>query len=831
MHLWQDIRFAFRTLKKSPVFVVVAVLSLALGIGANAAIFTLVDQLLLRMLPVKHPEQLVQLWGRGDYWGANNGPNKLSYPMYADFRDHNKVFSGMFGRWGTPISVVRDGVPERADGEFVTGSYFQVLGVGAAIGRVFTLDDDRTPGAHPLAVISYRYWMSRFAGSPSVVGRKITVNGYPLTIIGVTQAGFEGTDPASSPDIRVPIMMKDVVAPGLIYYKLDNRRGRWVSTYGRLKPGVSMEQARASLQPFFHQILNMEVTGPMFEHAPPEAKAGFLRMWMDLLPASKGQSGLREQFSKPLLVLMGIVGLVLLIACANVANPLIARAMARQKEIAVRLALGAGRGRIVSQLLVESLILSIAGGVSGLLVAMWMDRALLRFVPSSINLSLETSPDARILLFALGVSLVTGLAFGLIPALQSTRPQLAGTLKDQAGSITSGTTVRLRKALVAAQVALSLLLLIGSGLFIHSLQNLKNLDPGFRAANLLTFSIDPTQSGYKGDRALAFYRQLQQSLDAIPGVQSSSLAVESLLTGDEWDYDIKIEGYKEKPREEIDAYMNFIAPDYFKTIDTPILLGRDFRPSDVQGAGKVCIVNEKFAKKYLGGTNAIGRHIAAGDTTGKLDTEIVGIARDTKYESLRDEVPVEVYQPYQQMDFVMAMAVYVRTTQRAEQTFGAIRGLMSRMDPNIPIFEMKTLERQIDESLVTERLVASLSTAFGFLATLLAAIGLYGVLAYMVAQRTREIGVRVALGAGHRNVVWLVMREVLVLAGIGIGVGLPVAWGLARLVKSQLYGIAPNDWQTIALAVAGITAVAMVAGYMPARRAARIDPMRALRWE
>ena len=834
-NLLPDLRYAIRTFRKSPVFVVVAVLSLAFGIGANTAIFTLVDQVLLRLLPVKDPQQLVLLWGRGPHYGSNNGRYKLSYPMYEDFRDHNQVFSGMFCRWETSMSVSSDGRTERVDGELVSGTYFPVLGVGPALGRLFTAEDDKTSGGAPYAVLSYRYWLSRYAGNPGVIGKKLIVNGHPLSIIGVSQAGFDGTDPGKSPQIRVPVMMKaEMDALGASFdYNFKSRRGRWVNVFGRMKPGVTELQAKAALQPFFHQMLEMEVREKDFARAAPETRQRFLTMWIDLLPASKGDSELRRQFSSALLVLTAIVGLVLLIACANVANLLIARATARQKEIAVRLALGASRPRIISQLLIESLVLAITGGIAGLALAVWMDRALLGFLPTGDTpLTISSTPDWRIMSFNLGISLLTGIIFGLVPALQSTRPELAGTLKDQVGSIAGGTSVGLRKALVAAQVTLSLLLLIGAGLFIRSLKNLKDLDPGFHTNNLVEFSIDPTRNGYKPERTLDFYRQLRENLDAIPGVEASGFAVIPILSGDEWDNSIAIEGFSHSPTDTPDPHMQFISPDYFRTMNIPILTGRDFRMSDGRDAPKVCIVNEKFAKRYFKDGNALGRHIGMGGNPGtKLDIEIVGVVRDTKYESMRDEIPVEVYQPYHQVPFVLGMVAYVRTTRLPEQAFLSIRQVVNGLDSNLPVSDMKTLEKQQAESLITERLVATLSTGFGILATLLATIGLYGVMAYMVAQRTREIGIRMALGAASYNVLWLVMKEVLQLVAIGVAIGLPAAWALTRFAKSQLYGIQPNDALTIALATAGIALVAIFSGYIPARRATLVDPMRALRWE
>jgi predicted permease len=833
--LTQDLRYAGRTFRKAPVFVAVAVFSLAFGIGANTAIFTLVDQLLLRLLPVKDPQQLVMFWGRGPHYGSNNGRYRLSYPMYEDFRDHTNVFSGVVCRYPTAFNVSAGGKTERVDGEMVSGTYFPVLGVGAALGRVFTPEDDRAPSAAPYAVLSYRYWLSRYAANPDVIGQKILVNGYPLTIVGVSQAGFDGTDPGTSPALRVPIMMNGEMNPvgASFSYNFKSRRGRWVNVIGRLKAGVTLEQAKTALQPYFHQMLEMEVQEKDFANAAQEVRQSFLTMWIDLLPAAKGDSGLRRQFSDALLVLTAVVAFVLLIACANVANLLIARATARQKEIAVRLALGAGRRRIVTQLLIESLALAFAGGIGGLGLAVWMDRSLMSFLPTrSSPIPISTTPDWRILTFNIAVSLLTGIIFGLVPALQATRPHLAGTLKDQVGSIAGGTSVRLRKTLVAAQVALSLLLLIGAGLFIRTLRNLKALDPGFQTSNLIEFSVNPTMNGYKPDRSLEFYRQLREKIMGLPGIDSATLAVMPVLGGGEWDNSVSVEGFLHKPTEAPDPHMQFVSPDYFKTLNIPILQGRDFRTTDVKDAPKVCIVNERFAKKYFKEGAALGRHIGMGGNPGtKLDIEIVGIARDTKYESMREEVPFEVYQPYTQTDFVIGMTAYVRTARQPEQAFPTVRQVVNSLDSNLPVSDMKTLEKQQEESLITERLVATLSAAFGILATLLAAIGLYGVMAYIVAQRTREIGVRIALGAETSDVLWMIMKEVALLAAIGIVIGLSASYGVTRFAQSQLYGIQANDTFSIAMAILGIVLVAFTSGFIPARRAANVDPIRALRWE
>jgi predicted permease len=828
--LLQDLRYALRTLRKSPLFTMVAVLSLALGIGANTAIFTLIHQLILELLPVKHPEELVLLTARGRHYGNNTGGNAISYPMYQDFRDKNQVFSGMFCKFGTNFSLSFEGRTELVSGELVSGNYFPVLGVGAALGRVFNASDDLIQGGHPLAVLSYGFWKTRFGGNRNVIGTRILVNGYPLTIIGVSQAGFDGVEMGTSPQIRIPMTMKKEVTS--FFYSLNDRRGRFAQVFGRLKPGMTLEAAKAGLQPLFHQILQMEVQEKDFTQTTEYTRQEFLKMWMDVLPASKGRSDLRRQFTNPLWALMAIVGLVLLIACSNVANLLIARATARQKEIAVRLALGASRRRLVCQLLEESVLLSAAGGLAGLGLAVWMDRTLIGFLPLGVTpLTVSSVPDGRVLAFTFAVAVLTGLVFGLAPALQATRPELAGTLKDQAGSVVGGAAVGLRKSLVVAQVSLSLLLLIGAGLFIQSLRNLKDLNPGFHTENLLTFAMDPTLNGYQPERSLQFYRQLTERMNALPGVRSAALAVVQILDGNEWDSTVTVEGYTAKQGEWVDPHMQYISPRFFETMGIPVL-GRDFTIQDDKGAPMVAIVNEKFARRYFGGANAIGRHVGMGGDPGiKTNIEIVGVVKDTKYESLRDEIPHELYLAYRQMPFVIGMTAYLRTETDPENMFSLLRRTVREVDSNVPIYRMRTLEQQVDKSLMSERLLATLSAIFGCLATLLAAVGLYGVMAYMVARRTREIGIRMALGASGGSVVWLVMREVLLLAVVGLAIGLPAAWALTRLVETQLFGIQPADPLIMTVAAIGIASVATLAGYFPARRATGIDPMQALRWE
>ena len=731
------------------------------------------------------------------------------------------------------MSFSADGKTDHVSAELVSGNYFPVLGIAAAAGRVFTAKDDLYQSANPIAVLSYGFWQAHFGGNPDVIGKKVVVENYPLTIVGVSAAGFDGIDPSLSPQIRIPMTMKKEMTPGP-WYSLSDRRSHFVQIFARLKPDVSDVVAKASLQPLYHNVLNMEVASKEFAKTSEFNRQRFVRGWIDV-PSRLARPLLSSgAVSETLVVLMCVVGAVLLIACANLAGLLVARASARQKEIAIRLAMGASRARIVRQLLVESLLLSVTGGIAGLLLAMGMTRLLIGYIPTGTTpLALSAAPDWRILAFDLGVSLFAGILFGLAPALQSTRPDLSSTLKDQASAVVGGGAVGLRKVLVTAQVALSLLLLIGAGLFVGTLRNLKNTDPGFKTDRLLTFRVDPPGNGYTDAHSTQFYREFIDRVDALPGIRGSSMAVVALLDGDEWDSSIAIEGYDAKPGENVGPHMNYVTAEFFPVVGVPVLMGRSFTQNDTADAAKVAIVNQKFAKRYFGdGANPVGKRLGMGGNPGTvMDITIVGVVRDTKYEGVREEIPVELYRPYVQAGFIVGMNAYVRTDRDPTQEFAALRGLVRSMDAGLPVFDMRTLDEEVDRSLSTERLVATLSSMFGFLATFLAAIGLYGVMAYSVTRRTREIGIRMALGARGTSVVWMLMSEVLLLAGIGIIIGVPAAWLLGKMVESQLYGVVGHDPWTIAGAALMIAVIAALAGYGPGHRATGIHPMEALRWE
>ena len=821
-------KYAFRSLRKNLGFSLIVILTLGFGMGANAAIFSLMDQVLLRRLPVRDPSQLVFLDGPGAFQGRTFNRMTFSYPMYKDFRDRNEVFTGLLARFPTAMTIAWEGRSERINGDIVSGNYFDVLGVRPALGRVFNDADDRTPGAHPVAVLSYGFWQRRFGGDPAVLDRTLVVNGHPMTIVGVSAAGFNGIQVGSNSDVVVPMMMKAQMTP--TWNDLDNRRSRWVTIMGRLKPGVTAEAAEVQLNVVYKPINEEEVKA--IPNASETFRQRFVSKHLDVLTAGTGLSDMRTQFSTPLVVLMCMVGVVLLIACANVANLLLARSTSRQKEIAVRLALGASRARIARQHFIESLILAGAGAVVGLVLAVVTGRLLLAALPGDpASQALTATPDLRVVAFTLLLAVVTALVFGIGPALSATRPAVVSALKDEAGSVVGGgRQARVRRALVVGQVALSMLLLAGAGLFARSLFNLRAVDAGFPVESLLTFSIDPTLSGYDAARMQSLFEQTQDALTAIPGVRSASMSEIGAFTGNEWGQTVKIDGYQPKEDEDMNPHVDGIGPRYFETLGVPLVSGREFKPSDTLGAPKVAIINETMAKQFYGNTSPVGRRMGFGRSNA-IDIEIVGVARDLRTVQLNQKPVRFVYIPYRQDDSVTQLTYVASIQGSPDIAAAAVRQAVQRLDPNLPIFDLKTMTAQVSESLYIQRMVAALSVTFGALATMLAAIGLYGVMSYAVARRTREIGIRMALGAERGKVMWLVLKEVAVLAAIGVAAGLAGAFYLTRQVQSQLFGLSPHDPATLIGAVVLLLLVALVAGFVPARRATTIDPLVALKAE
>lgn len=830
-----DLKVAFRGLSRNPLFSIVVICALSVGIGANTAIFTLIDQLILRLLPVKDPQQLVMIWPTGSPMGVNRGLRGVSYPMYQDFQRNATAFSSVFCRYFTPLSVSIDGHTERVDAELVSGNYFRALGVVPALGRVFTSEqDDKQYKGHPVIVLSHQYWTSRFAGDQGIVGKKILVNGYPMEIVGVSAAGFAGFDPSRSPQIRVPIQMKPLMTPG--WDDLGNRRSQWIQMFGRLKPGYTLESAQAPLQTLLTQVLQDEVQQPELKDLSPAERQRFLDRKIKMEVASTGYSEFRQSYSSALIVLMCMVGAVLLVACFNVANLLMARGLVRRKDVAVRLALGASRAQIIRPLLLESLLLSFTGGLLGLLLSFVITRVLLSFVPTEgAPLLLHAAPDGRILAFNLALSLLTGVLFGVAPAWQALRLNHWNALRDTAGTVTGeGGSALMRKGLVVAQVAVSFFLVVAAGLFSKSLANLRDTRAGFtEIEKLVTFQVDPALNSYDIPHVKTFYQEVLGKIRTLPQVKAAGFAMIPLLSGDYWGSAITAAGYQVKEGEDLQTFVNAVSPGFISAMGLPLLEGRDFDERDQGQKLTVAIVNRTFARHFFGDASPIGRRIGfgRGASSMKYEIEIIGMVDDSLTEGPRESVHRQIFVPFSQIQLPAAVAFYVRASGNPSSMFAEIRTKVAELDSGIPVFAMKTLDRQLTETLNTERLIAALSAAFGLLATLLAAAGLYAVMAFVVARRTKEIGLRIAMGAQRGTILRMMMKETLVLLAIGLAVGVPATYFLSRFVSSQLFGVTPADMGSAMLALAVLSLAAVCAGLVPAIRASTIDPMIALKYE
>jgi predicted permease len=837
-HLVTDVRLAIRSWAKAPALTAIVLASIALGIGANTAIFTLVDQVLLRPLPVHEPDRIVQVTRSGPFYGSNWGDgSEISVPMFEHLRTNSRdVFEGMFARFAYAVHVGFQGQTERVAAELVSGAYFQTLGLAPAAGRTLLPSDDGTPGAPAIAVLSHAFWMTRFGGDPAVVGQPIVVNAVPYTIAGVAPEGFSGIELGRPAQIFLPLTMKPQVTPA--WNGLDDPRFAWARVFARLKPGVSREQALAALQPLYRAQIAEEIALPGFANAAASAREGYLTSEVAVVPGGQGRSNFRRATATPLWMLMAIAAGLLLIASANVANLLLARAAGRRREMGIRIALGATRGRLARQLLVESLLLAFAGGALGLLVARAGAPLVLGFFATpELPEPVATTPDARILAFSFLLSAVTGILFGLAPAIQASRPDVTTTLKDESGSVMGGGAARFRKGLVAVQVALSLLMLAGAGLFLRTLDNLMTVDVGFRTESLLSFSIDPGNNGYEPERARQFTTTLLQQVRSLPGVSAAAFSTQRLLDGNQWNGNVTVPGYQAADDAAPVAWMNTVSPGYFEAMGIPLLRGREFtdrdtyrEPSGDVPAYRVAIVNETFARRYFEGRDLVGHRVGLGaDPNTPATIEIVGVARDSKYTGVRAETPPQMFFAQLEQERPGGFTGYIRTSRPADAMFAAIRSTVQGLDPNLPVHTTRTLDSQVRASLRNERMIATMAGIFGTLATLLALVGLYGVMSYTVTRRRREIGVRMALGAGASRIARMIVREVLVIAAAGVALGLPLAWWLGRYVESQLFGVLPHDPAALAGAVTLLALVALIAGLVPSIRAARVNPTTALR--
>ena len=828
MHaLWQDLRYGARMLWKQPGFTVIVALTLSLGIGANGVIFNLVNALLLRPLPVEKPEELAAVY-TSDFSSGDFGAS--SYPDYVDFRDRNRVFAGLVAyQPPQPLSLNIDGASERVFGEVVSGNYFSVLGLKPSLGRGFLPEEDRTPGERAVAVISHKFWQTRFGGDPATVGRSVKLNGHPFTIVGVAPEKYSGLLRGFVADWWIPAMMVAQAVPGSDY--LTERGSRAFLVMGRLKPGVTFQQAQADFNSIATQL---------YKEWP--------RHWENVRRQSRGVSLTSESEARllpdarmPVVIfmalLMTVAGLVLLIACANIANLLLARASARRKEIAIRLAIGAGRGRLIRQLLTESVLLALIGGAVGMLLAGWSADLLTTFKPPlPIPVELDLQGDWRVFGFMYGLSLLTGIVFGLAPALAASRPDVIGSLKDEAGAAnTGGRRGRLRGSLVVTQVALSLLLLICAGLFLRSLRNASSIDPGFDADNLLALSMDLQLQGYDELKGRNFTDQLLDRAQSLPGVVSVSLTDQLPLGLDGGARrGMTIEGYTSQPGESMEIHSCFVSPGYFETLRIRLLQGRAFQRQDNANAPGVALINEAFARRYWAGQQPLGKRIQMGAVRSGVNDApyltVIGVTSDGKYITLGEDATPFVYLNLAQ-NSVLSPTLIVRTQGNPLDSLSAVRGEVAALDKNLPLFDVKTMRQHLGLALLPARLAGGVLGVFGLVALTLAAAGIYGVMAYSVAQRTREFGVRIALGANARDVLRLVARQGMALVLIGMAIGLAAALALTQLLKSLLFGVSATDAVTFTLVPFLLAAIALLACYFPARKATEVDPIVALRSE
>ncbi len=830
----RDARCAMRSLARRPGFTVTAVLSLAIGIGASAATFSLVDQVLFRLLPVKEPERLVLVdWVGPQFADGRGSGNLLSYPLCRDLQDQQAFFEGVFCRHPTTVNLADGNESRPVAAEIVSGTYFPVLGVRPALGRLLDSSDDVHPGAHPVVVLAYDYWRTEFGGAPDVVGRTIRINNHPMTIVGVADPAFRGVDLGEVPALWMPTMMKRQAMPEWSREPLD-RRARWMHVFGRLAPGVTADAAKAGLQPWFTQMLHSEMALDGFPQISESQRDAFVASTIEVMPAAHGRSNLRNSLGGPLWVLMAGTLLLHLLASANVAGLLLARGATRVRELQVRMALGASRSRVTGLLLADGLLVAVCGGFVGLLAAPVVSNVLLSFLPQDVaSVDLTARIDGRVFAFATVAGLVTATLCGFALAWQASRIPLMASLKERAGSASGG--LRLRKALVMGQLAFTLVLLVGAGLFVQTLARLETKGPGFSTTHLLTFGLNAQRVGYTGEASHRLLRDVLAALQEAPEFESAALSGNGLLFGGSWNANLTIEADMRITTDRV-VHLNSVSPGFFATLGTRIIAGRDFDDRDARPVGETetvlrsIVVNESFARRYFGDDNPIGRRVGLGaNTDTRTDIEIVGVVRDFSYRNLREESEHAFVAFFESSG--PGAWYYLRARGRPESAVASVRAAIDRIEPGLPLLDLRSFDDQVARSLTTERMLATLSAGFGVIALLLSAVGLYGVMSFVVTSRTQEIGIRLALGATPASAMRRVVRDAAVMVGVGAAIALPGLWGVSRVVQSQLYGVEPLDARTIAAAGGVLALVALAGTLLPAWRAASVRPTDALRSE